>query len=623
MIRRMKKLSLFVFHEDKEKTLKDLSSLGVVHIEIASGVTSDSIESIALKKSDAMKAKSLIKGLLEDYKKNKIDVSAIKSEDMSNEASEIIREVLTISHKIEKLKSEKEASKKELLVIEPFGDFSFEKIENLKSITGYGVEFYYAPVREYKEFDFSSYRDITVYEIKEEGGKVYFVSLKKDGSEESIPFDSIIMPNRNLGDVKRDISDLKNHIKENEIEIIKKHIYLEKIENAIKSFDLTSHFEEAKESFTASESTEGNILFVEAYVPIDKENVTKVFLNDNKIAYILKEPSKNDKVPVELKNNRYSTSYELITKLFQLPNYFELDLTPMIAIFYPIFFAYCFGDAGYGLVLTILAVVGLFTVFKGKMFGIGIMGVTLGICTIVMGIINGGSVFGINLLDHRNIPFFNWLSRFIIITDTKKGWLLTPFNTALLFGVFHIFIALILGVIDRIRTGYIGDILGAIGKLMLIPGLVLWFLGDIQKMSFIRTYFNPLYYVLIFTGAFFLVVLSNVGKKPDVLNSILSIYFAATGIMGDTLSYIRLFALGASGSILALVVNEIGSSFRSIPVVGIFIMVIFLFVGHMAVFALNILGALVHPLRLTFVEFYNNVGFEGGGKEYKPLRKEA
>lgn len=621
MIRKMKKLSLFVFHEDKEKTLHALSSLGVVHIEIAQGVTSENIDAIASKRSDTLKAKSIIKSLLEECRKNKIDVSNIKEENSSKNVYDVIENVLSINQKTDKLKSEKEIDRKDITIIEPFGDFSFEKINKLKNITGYTVEFYSSFLKEYKEFDFSSCKDITPYEVKEEGNKVYFITLKKSGSEETIPFDSIIMPNRSLSEIKENISNIDKEIAKNDNDIIKCQVYMEKIEEALKTLDISVHFEEAKESFIKSEPTEGHILFVEAYLPIDKENVTKVFLNDNKIAYILEDPSKDDKVPVELKNNKYSASYELITKLFQLPNYFELDLTPMIAIFYPIFFAFCFGDSGYGIILTVAAIIGLCTVLKGKMLGIGIMAFTLGICTIIMGIINGGSIFGVSILEHRDIPIFNWLSQFIIITDTKKGWFLTPFNTALLCGVLQIFFALILSVIDRIRTGAIGDILGAIGKLMLIPGLVLWFLGDMQKISIIRTYFNPIYYVLIIAGAFFLVVLSNVGKKPDILNSILSVYFAATGIMGDTLSYIRLFALGASGSILALVVNQIGLTFKDIPVVGVVIMVVFLVVGHTANFALNILGALVHPLRLTFVEFYNNVGFIGGGKVYKPLRK--
>lgn len=622
MIRKMKKLSLFVFHEDKEKTLNDLASLGLVHIEIAKGVTSENIENIASKKNDAVRAKSIINTALSEAKKLKKDISNFKSEDTSKKTNDVIDDILSVSQAVDKLKAERDVLKKELSIISPFGNFSFDKVRELQDKTDYNILFYSSTIREFNECDFNSLKDIFAYPIKEESGRIYFVVFKKKDTEESLTFDTINMPSRSYEDINKELSKIDGEIEKNDGEIIKSQIYIKAINEEIENLNIYNHFEEAKESFIASESTEGKILYVEAYIPKDREVETKLFLDEKKIAYIMEEPSREDNVPVELKNNKYAGAYEIITKLFQLPNYFEIDLTPMIAVFYPLFFSFCFGDSGYGLVLSIMSIVGLFTVLKGSMRGVGILALTLGICTIIMGIINGGSVFGVAISSKTNIPLFATLNKYLLITDTRKDWFLTPFNTALLVGVLHIFFALIVGVIDKIKTSDIGDILGAVGKLLLIPGLVLWFLGDMQNMEVIKQ-FSPIYYILMLVGVIFLSVLSNIGKKPDVLNSILGIYFAATGIMGDTLSYIRLFALGASGSILALVINQIGTSFKSIPVVGVVIMVVFLFAGHVAIFALNILGAMVHPLRLTFVEFYNNVGFEGGGKEYKPLKKVA
>lgn len=622
MIRKMKKLSLFVFHEDKEKTLNDLASLGLIHIEIANGVSSENIENIASKKNDAVRAKSIINAALSEAKKLKKDISNFKSEDASKKASEIVDNILSISQTVDKLKSERDILKKELSIISPFGNFSFDKVKELQEKTDYNILFYSSTIREFNEYDFNSLKDIFAYPIKEESGKVYFVVFKKKDTEENLTFDMVNMPSKSYEDINKELSKINGEIENSDNEIIKSQTYIKAIDDEIENLNIYNHFEEAKESFIASESTEGKILYVEAYIPKDREVETKLFLDEKKIAYIMEEPSKEDNVPVELKNNKYAGAYEIITKLFQLPNYFEIDLTPMIAVFYPLFFSFCFGDSGYGLVLTIMSILGLFTVLKGNMRGIGILGLTLGICTIIMGIINGGSIFGVTISSKTDIPLFATLNKYLLITDTRENWFLTPFNTALLVGVLHIFFALIVGVIDKIKTSDIGDILGAVGKLLLIPGLVLWFLGDMQNMEVIKQ-FSVIYYILMLVGVIFLSVLSNIGKKPDVLNSILGIYFAATGIMGDTLSYIRLFALGASGSILALVINQIGTSFKAIPGVGVVIMVVFLVLGHIAIFALNILGAMVHPLRLTFVEFYNNVGFSGGGREYKPLKKAA
>jgi V/A-type H+-transporting ATPase subunit I len=97
--------------------------------------------------------------------------------------------------------------------------------------------------------------------------------------------------------------------------------------------------------------------------------------------------------------------------------------------------------------------------------------------------------------------------------------------------------------------------------------------------------------------------------------------YGISGVFGDVLSYVRLFALGISGAILGFVVNTIALQIKdSAPVIGPIFFVVFLIVGHAANILISSLGSFVHPMRLTFVEFYKNAGFAGGGKEYKPFR---
>jgi len=95
-----------------------------------------------------------------------------------------------------------------------------------------------------------------------------------------------------------------------------------------------------------------------------------------------------------------------------------------------------------------------------------------------------------------------------------------------------------------------------------------------------------------------------------------------TGLIGDTLSYIRLFALGLTGSILGGVFNTLAFELTSNmnPFVGWIVTLFILLAGHAINFGLSLIGALVHPMRLTFVEFYKNAGFEGGGKAYEPFK---
>ncbi|HPN81880.1 MAG TPA: V-type ATP synthase subunit I, partial [Spirochaetota bacterium] len=92
-----------------------------------------------------------------------------------------------------------------------------------------------------------------------------------------------------------------------------------------------------------------------------------------------------------------------------------------------------------------------------------------------------------------------------------------------------------------------------------------------------------------------------------------------TGVFGDLLSYVRLFALGISSGILGAVINQLSGQLLGIPVVGVVLYAVALVVGHTGNMLLGMLGSFVHPMRLTFVEFYKSAGFSGGGKEYKPL----
>ena len=99
-------------------------------------------------------------------------------------------------------------------------------------------------------------------------------------------------------------------------------------------------------------------------------------------------------------------------------------------------------------------------------------------------------------------------------------------------------------------------------------------------------------------------------------------YNMATGLLGDILSYVRLFALGLSGGILASVFNDlaIGMSPDNV-ILGPIVMILIFVVGHGINIFMNTLGAIVHPMRLTFVEFFNNAGFQGGGVAYQPFKK--
>lgn len=118
--------------------------------------------------------------------------------------------------------------------------------------------------------------------------------------------------------------------------------------------------------------------------------------------------------------------------------------------------------------------------------------------------------------------------------------------------------------------------------------------------------------------------LNNLGRNMfmNVGVGLWNSYNMITGLLGDLLSYIRLFALGISSAIMGFVFNSLAVEMSgSIPVLSILIMIVILVIGHSINLFMSGLGAFVHPLRLTFVEFYKNAGYSGGGKKYHPFKK--
>ena len=103
-------------------------------------------------------------------------------------------------------------------------------------------------------------------------------------------------------------------------------------------------------------------------------------------------------------------------------------------------------------------------------------------------------------------------------------------------------------------------------------------------------------------------------------------------MLSDVLSYIRLFAIGLSGGVLAQVFNSLAMGLSglsegiegspwyviALQIVGASVI---LLIGHGINLFMSAISSFVHPMRLTFVEFYKNAGFEMSQRSFDPIRK--
>jgi V/A-type H+-transporting ATPase subunit I len=350
-----------------------------------------------------------------------------------------------------------------------------------------------------------------------------------------------------------------------------------------------------------SNAVEDNVRIIEAYVPKNETEQLDQYLNQNTIAYFTEKPNPDDKIPIKQKNNKFARLFEPIGELFSLPAYTEMDLTPYFAPFFMMFFGFCLGDVGYGLFILAGA-----TLYKRKakpeLKPIITLAQFLGIGTIILGTLTG-TFFGINLLEVESLGKFR-----NIMLDSQK-----VFYLSLAVGTFQILFGMALKAVNSYRLMGWQYAMMPIGWIIMMLGII-----DIAT-----TKLAPGFTVyLIYTGTAIVIAFSDptAGVFGRLGKGIWELY-GITGIFGDILSYVRLFALGISGAILGFVVNTIALQIKdAAPIIGPIFFVIFLIVGHLANLAISSLGSFVHPMRLTFVEFYKNAGFTGGGKHYKPFK---
>ncbi len=383
-------------------------------------------------------------------------------------------------------------------------------------------------------------------------------------------------------------------------------------------------------------------------------------------------PAEGETPPVQLHNSRFCSLFEPITRLFDLPGYGELDLTPFFAPFFMIFFGFCLGDAGYGIVFILLgALVKLKLKKEHRLRPFLTLGQYFGVAAIVFGLLSG-TFFGINLvdsgytltarsyaqLDHKGVPAsvtaqlrqlegmtFRNRNNFMAAVEKETGDAagqyakevlrsaesgipfirkfrhlmqdpLSMFYLSLLIGAVQIVFGIFVRVLNIIHHKGYRYALAPAGWLVLILTMVLYaaglFTGEALKWVF---------YGLLGLSGLFIFILNKPGTGlfARIGSGIWDSYSMTTGLFGDLLSYIRLFALGISSAILGFVFNDISLQMLKIPWVGWLFFLVVLLAGHSINLFLATLGAFVHPMRLTFVEFYKNAGFEGGGKEYRPF----
>lgn len=603
MIVPMSKFSFLVYHKDYPGFLDQVRTIGVVHlIEKQKEVSPEIQEKYDLIKEIYNTARVLEK---REHKKTKGPVTT--------DGQAAYEEVRALQADLEIKQQQLSALRKEMAAIAPWGDFSLKTLEDLKQ-AGINVRFFSVAQR---KFDPQWMQQFPIEPMGLYGGQQYFVLVEKDGEQQIPDAEELRRPEKPISELqffekqlKKDISAINKKLDHHSAESVDPiRTYM---------FDLVESCDYKKALDNTEKQADEKVMLLEGWVPDERKAELLNYLETSGVVYIVERPTDRDNIPVLLKNQKFAGKFEMLGELYSMPKYNELDMTPFFAPFYMIFFGFCLGDVGYGILLAIASLVLKKKVSKELKQVMGLV-FYLGLSTIFFGII-GGTFFGIPLYE-TGLPVYSTIAERLEGQGTNINQVL--FYLALAFGAVQILFGMFLKVINEVKQFGWGFAVGTIGWITLLLGLIALY-GVSQVIEVPMGEMKvPLYTLLAISGLMIL-PLNNLGRNMfmNVGVGLWNSYNMITGLLGDLLSYIRLFALGISSAIMGFVFNSLAVEMSgSIPVLSILIMIVILVIGHSINLFMSGLGAFVHPLRLTFVEFYKNAGYSGGGKKYHPFKK--
>ncbi len=603
MIVKMNKYTLVLYHKAQEEFLAKLQELGVVDIT-TSGWEPNEREREVLGEIEAHKAAS------ESFSTLKKQPQYASGEPFASgeEAYENYRKA---SAAIDSLNAQIAKATKEAEELAVWGNFAPESIARLES-EGILLHFYSCYSNEYAQGIATWGEMYTVEPIAEKAGVTYFVAVTRKGEPApQIDAQVIKTPTLNAEDKGREIASLQAELAEWQgvmARCVASEALIVDHENSLKD-----ELQFSQVSRSGDQEAEGKLIVLQGWAP--EENAPEVdalLEGEGDVLYVKEKPTMEDDTPVKLKNGWFAKPFEFIGDFYAVPKYGTMDLTRYFAPFYMLFFGFCIGDAGYGATFFLI---GLFMFLK-KMKGMGLISqlvMWLGAASVLFGLCIG-NVFGVSL---RTLGVPEWYNNAMQTINDQL------FYIALGCGIVQIIFALVLNVINTTIAYGFKYSFGTLGWLIILVDCLLAFLLPMVGVAGFG-FSSPIFLGVLIVGAVLMLLLNNPNRNPLVNfgSGLWDTYNNLTGLLGDVLSYVRLFAISLSGGALAVVFNDLaGSLAPDTPGLRQLVMFLILGFGHGINIFMSAIGAFVHPMRLTFIEFYKNAGFEASTRIYTPFER--
>lgn len=605
MISPMTKYSFVLLCGQTEEFLSKIQELGVIDITRSLKPIDETSEKLLAEADEVKKALSVLKNCKGEPEKASVPGCSAK-------------DVLDTDDRIAELRGELTSAKKELVARKPWGEFSSEDLQKLEA-KGLQIRFYSCPK---KKFD-ASWGDIQPLQvISETESTVFFVTVAPAGEQYSFPIEPVAAPAGSVNEAEKTLADLQSRLDGENRKLANLKSCIGNLEKAYadRLGELDLYFAEA----ATEKAVDNYVTVLTGFAPVEDDDRLRKAFDELGVYYTAEAATKEDNPPIKLHNNWFARNFEVLTGMYGMPVYDEFDPTPVLGPFFMLFFAMCMGDAGYGIVLMLIA---LYMKQKMQDSGLGKMYRLIGFLggmTFFVGLFLG-TFFGMSILSASWAP--SWLKALCIdgwFPDGKIAGFPVQMVLAVAIGVLHICLAMIIKTVNFTkRFGFSKTISTCGWTTLIVGGIVVISLGMMEVLS--AEVFKWVIIALAAVSGLAIFVFNTPGRNPlvNIGSGLWDTYNMVTGLLGDVLSYIRLYALGLAGGMLGNAFNIMGTMILDIPVPvvnWVFCIVILIF-GHVLNLAMSCLGAFVHPLRLTFVEYFKNSGYEGTGAKYNPLVK--
>ena len=601
MIEPMKKVTIFSLKERRQSTTEELRRLGLMHIE------SMTLKSEGAVLEEAKKAElEKILAELEEVKEKKEKVDSLELKVSFDETEKALlalsEEKKALSEEISRLTVEKER-------LEAFGNLEPSLVESLRK-ENIDLHFYTISDKDYRKIKDSD--EFTSIVLK--GGKqsiVMTVNSEIRGSG-AIEF---LLGSMSLEDVSRKL-ELDN-IRLAEIKrTFRSYLpYENEWIKRIREREENIRFENVK----SSAFEDGDVIYITGYIPSKKIDDFKKEALSFSWAYLIDDIKDEDNPPTLV---TYPGFVRIIKPVFDIlgvvPGYREYDISTYFLLFFSLFFAMIIGDAGYGIVFLIAAIV--MHIKSRKASDINILLYVLSFTTIIWGALTG-TYFGSEAILLK-FPFLQKLilpavTNFPDVVGVDSDWaqnMLMKF--CFILGAVQLSLACVLNIIHKVPRkdlSWVAD-LGWLIDIVLLYLLVLYLVIGAAC---------PFRLVVIGVATGFLLVCCFSGQGPGIpfvkgllagLGGFFTTFLNTVSCMSNIMSYIRLFAVGMASLAIAQSFNDMGAGFMPIGVVVIIL-------GHVLNIVMGLLSVIVHGVRLNLLEFSGQLGIEWSGYEYDPFRK--